>query len=153
MSERFMMPQNKREDLIFTILCVLFMCMCMLIYNMFLIMGVTWEAIQQAWALMPLTFAVCFCVDYFIACPVSKKNWSSGNEALAFCSTFSVFYGMPNCRAGILLWRVSTRRLYQCRMVELAPSYPTQLRHGPAADASGLQPADAFCVPASVPGW
>ena len=31
MSERFMMPQNKQEDLIFTILCVLFIpCQCSL---------------------------------------------------------------------------------------------------------------------------
>lgn len=71
MSKRMMMPMTKKEDLIFTILCVLFMCMGMLIYNMFLVMGVNWEAIQAAWALVPLTFAVCFCVDHFIACPIS----------------------------------------------------------------------------------
>lgn len=73
MSRRMMMPQNKKEDLVFTILCVLFMCMGMLTYNMFLVMGISWEAVKAAWMLMPLTFAVCFCVDFFIACPVSQR--------------------------------------------------------------------------------
>lgn len=103
MSERFMMPQNKREDLIFTILCVLFMCMCMLIYNMFLIMGVTWEAIQQAWALMPLTFAVCFCVDYFIACPVSKKIMGKlGRPGMKPWLSVALFQFFTVCQIAVL---------------------------------------------------
>lgn len=38
-SKKMMMPQNKREDLIFTVLNVVFMCTCMLIFNMFLSNG------------------------------------------------------------------------------------------------------------------
>jgi hypothetical protein len=71
MSEKMAMPQNKREDLIFTVLCVAFMCIVMLTYNMILVMGFTWEMVKTTCMLYPLTFAVCFCVDYFIACPVS----------------------------------------------------------------------------------
>lgn len=74
MSQRMMVPQNKREELIFTILCVLFMCMGMLLYNMFMIMGFSWESAKTAWSMLPLTFAVCFCIDYFIACPIAKKS-------------------------------------------------------------------------------
>ena len=54
------MPQNKREDLIFTVLNVVFMCTCMLIFNMFLSMGISWDAVKQAWLLEPLTLVVVF---------------------------------------------------------------------------------------------
>ena len=80
MSERMMMPRNKREDLIFAFMCVLFMCNGMLIYNMMLQMlprGATvWEALTTAWGLMPITCVVCFFLDYFIACPISRKIMS-----------------------------------------------------------------------------
>ena len=76
MSKRMAPPQNKREDIIFTVMCVFFMCFCMLTYNMVMTMGFTWEAITQAWMLFPLTFVVCFCVDFFIACPIAKKIMS-----------------------------------------------------------------------------
>lgn len=73
MPKRMAGPQNKREDIIFTVMCVSFMCFCMLTYNMILTMGFTWEAILQAWKMFPLTFAVCFCVDFFIVCPNTKR--------------------------------------------------------------------------------
>ena len=71
-SKKMMMPQNKREDLIFTVLNVVFMCTCMLIFNMFLSMGVSWDAVKQAWLLEPLTLVVVFCLEYFVGCPFVK---------------------------------------------------------------------------------
>ena len=74
MSKRMAPPQNKREDIIFTVMCVFFMCFCMLTYNMVMTMGFTWEAITQAWMLFPLTFVVCFCVDFFSSLVQSQKK-------------------------------------------------------------------------------
>ncbi len=71
-SKKMMMPQNKREDLIFTVLNVVFMCTCMLIFNMFLSMGVSWDAVKQAWLLEPLTLVVVVCLEYFVGCPFVK---------------------------------------------------------------------------------
>jgi hypothetical protein len=70
------MPQNKREDIIFTIMCVMFMCTCMIMYNMFLTMGFCWEAVAAAWQAVPITAAVCFCLEFFVACPLVKKIMS-----------------------------------------------------------------------------
>lgn len=72
MSKRMMMPQNMREEIIFTVMCCLFMCSVMLTYNMIMAMGFTWAAIQQACMLFPLTILVCFCLDFFVACPIAK---------------------------------------------------------------------------------
>ena len=72
-SKRMMMPQNKREDLIFTVLNVVFMCTCMLIFNMFLSMGVSWDAVKQAWLLEPLSFSCCFFVlNILLVVPLLK---------------------------------------------------------------------------------
>ena len=72
-SKKMMMPQNKREDIVFTIMCVLFMCTCMLTFNMCLNMGASWNAVKQAWLLVPLTFVVCFCLEHFVGCPLIKR--------------------------------------------------------------------------------
>ena len=66
-SKKMMMPQNKREDLIFTVLNVVFMCTCMLIFNMFLSMGISWDAVKQAWLLEPLTLVVVFITTEYIS--------------------------------------------------------------------------------------
>lgn len=73
MSKRMMMPMNKREEIIFTVMCCTFMCSVMLTYNMIMAMGFTWDAIMQACTFFPLTVAVCFCLDFFIVCPISTQ--------------------------------------------------------------------------------
>ena len=73
MSKRMMMPQNKREEIIFCAMCVMFMCAIMLSYNMFLTMGFTFAAIQAACMAYPLTCAVCFCLDFFVVCPIVQR--------------------------------------------------------------------------------
>ncbi|MDD5952610.1 MAG: DUF2798 domain-containing protein [Oscillospiraceae bacterium] len=71
MSEKMRMPENRREELIFTVMCVLFMCSVMLTYNMIMALGFTFAAVQMTCMLFPLTCVVCFCLDFFVACPVS----------------------------------------------------------------------------------
>ena len=100
-SKKMMMPQNKREDLIFTVLNVVFMCTCMLIFNMFLSMGISWDAVKQAWLLEPLTLVVVFCLEYFVGCPFVKMLMKKIGRP------WMITYG--NFR--LILWRIAYSRI------------------------------------------
>ena len=114
-SKKMMMPQNKREDLIFTVLNVVFMCTCMLIFNMFLSMGISWDAVKQAWLLEPLTLVVVFCLEYFVGCPfvkmLMKKNRQTLDETLDVYSIVPTFHSITYGNFRILLWRIAYSRI------------------------------------------
>ena len=55
------MPQNKREDLIYSVLMVFIMVIWMCTYNMAIVFrGLSLEVLQEAWLAFPLAYLVVF---------------------------------------------------------------------------------------------
>lgn len=89
------MPQNKREDWIFTVMMVFAMAFCMATYNMLLTMGFQWDAISMAWSAMPITFLVCFLLEHFFVTKlvglIVKKIVKPTTKPLLAIVTFQFF--------------------------------------------------------------
>ena len=68
------MPQNKREDLIYSVLMVFIMVIWMCTYNIAIVYGgLSLEVLQEAWLAFPLAYLVAFLLEKFI---VSKfAHW------------------------------------------------------------------------------
>ena len=61
------MPQNKREDLIYSVLMVFIMVIWMCTYNMAIVFrGLSLEVLQEAWLAFPLAYLVVFLAEKFI---------------------------------------------------------------------------------------
>lgn len=61
------MPQNKREDLIFSVLMVFIMAIWMCTYNIAIVYGgLSLEVLQEAWLAFPLAYLVAFLAEKLI---------------------------------------------------------------------------------------
>ncbi len=61
------MPQNKREDLIYSVLMVFVMAMWMCTYNMAIVHGgLSLEVSKEAWLAFSLAYLIAFLAEKFI---------------------------------------------------------------------------------------
>lgn len=67
------MPQNKTEDLVFSIIMVVLMVYCMTVYNISLEMGLSYGVFLIALKSMWVEAIIAFFAQRYIAGPVSKK--------------------------------------------------------------------------------
>ncbi len=72
-SEDFIMPQNRRESLIYTVLMCTFMVFVMSVYNVALNQGFAFHAVREAWLGFPIAFAVAIVLDWFVVSGPAKK--------------------------------------------------------------------------------
>lgn len=68
-----MMPQNRKESLIYTVLMCTFMVFVMSVYNVILNLGFTFDAVREAWLGFPVAFAVAIVLDWFVVSGPAKK--------------------------------------------------------------------------------
>jgi preprotein translocase subunit SecE len=70
---RKIMPQNKRESLIYTVLMCFTMVLWMSIYNVALHMGgLSKVTLEDAWLGFPLAYVVAMCLDWFLVSKLAK---------------------------------------------------------------------------------
>lgn len=68
-----MMPQNKRESFIFTIMMCFFMAFCMGLYALSKEIGIGLEALKISWLSFPITYVVAVAFKWYVASPCAKK--------------------------------------------------------------------------------
>lgn len=66
------MPTNKKESLVFTIFMCAFMVFWMSVYNVSLHMGVSMEAVKQAWIGFPIAYLFAILCDWVIVSKMAK---------------------------------------------------------------------------------
>lgn len=67
------MPVNKKENLVYTFLMVIFMASVMTTYNIAMHDGFSISMLKKAWLIFPFTFTIAFIVEWFF---VSKIAFS-----------------------------------------------------------------------------
>nr|WP_319401854.1 DUF2798 domain-containing protein [uncultured Carboxylicivirga sp.] len=60
------MPINRKEQLVYTFLMVIFMVITMTLYNNFLNNGFSINSIKNSWLSFPFTFIVAFICEWFV---------------------------------------------------------------------------------------
>ena len=67
------MPQNKRESFIFTIMMCFFMVLWMSVYNVSMHFGkFSMESIKEAWLGFPIAYLFAMCLDWFVVSKIAK---------------------------------------------------------------------------------
>lgn len=67
------MPQNKRESLIYTVLMCFFMVFWMSMYNVALQYGTfNWNVVVTGWIGFPIAYVFAMCCDWFVASKIAK---------------------------------------------------------------------------------
>lgn len=67
------MPVNQKEQVVYTVLMVLFMALAMTSYNVILHHGLSVESLKIAWLMFPITFVTAFLCEWFIVGPLAMK--------------------------------------------------------------------------------
>ena len=101
-----MMPQNKKESLIFTLMMCAFMAFCMGYYAQVREMGeIGLKPLMNSWLTFPLTNSIAFVLNWYAASPLARKlagavlsHEGSGKAAnflaMPFCRTILMVLGM-----------------------------------------------------------
>lgn len=67
------MPANKKESLVFTMFMCAFMVFWMSVYNVSLQIGISSEAIKEAWLGFPIGYLIAILCDWLIVAKIAKK--------------------------------------------------------------------------------
>lgn len=67
------MPKNKKEDLIFTIIMVLFMCYSMICYSTICVKGMSNEVFLMALKELPIMWLIAFLLEFIIVSKLVHK--------------------------------------------------------------------------------
>jgi len=67
------MPVNKKEQLVYTYLMVLFMCFSMVSFNVFLVNGFSFESLQLAWLTFAIMLPIAFVIEWFIVSKIAMN--------------------------------------------------------------------------------
>lgn len=67
------MPTNKKESLVFTMFMCAFMVFWMSAFNISLQVGISDEALKEAWLGFPVSYLIAILCDWFIVAKIAKK--------------------------------------------------------------------------------